>query len=199
MASHRRRDAHHRPRPRRDVRALVPRVQGTFRYRTSLDPDASGSQLFLYADAATGGTSIDYSAVHLRPTVDGTLVFRSVAAHTPAPPKIAWQTNSPSHYGVHVLDASGPFVLALADAYSTDWQLHGLPKGATAKHIELDGYRNGWAIDAPHGDFQLSLDYAPARWGRYAMHLSQIAAYALVVSLILRMRSSRRRARNRSA
>ena len=67
-------------------------------------------------------------------------------------------------------------------------------KGVHARHIELDGYRNGWAINAP-GDYELSLDYAPARWGRYALHLSQTTAYALVVSLLLATRATRRQRR----
>ena len=58
-----------------------------FRYRASLDSDTSGSQLFLYADAAAGGTSIDYTAVHLRAVVDGSIVFRHMGATTSAAPR----------------------------------------------------------------------------------------------------------------
>jgi hypothetical protein len=70
----------------------------------------------------------------------------------------------------------------------------GLPKGATAQHVELDGYRNGWEINGT-GDLNLTLEYAPAKLGRDASYVSQLCGYVLVVSLLLPLGSRRRRAR----
>ena len=89
-------------------------------------------------------------------------MLRPTTIATGSVPEITWHRSGTARYQVQVHDAQGPFVLALGDAYSRDWHVHGLPAGAKAVPIEIDGYRNGWAIDA-RGDMKLTVEYTPAR------------------------------------
>ena len=139
-------------------------------------------RLFLYADAARNGTTITYSGIRLRLITDESLVLRPTTIATGSVPEITWHRSGSARYHVQVHDAQGPFVLALGDAYSRDWHVHGLPAGAKAVPIEIDGYRNGWAIDA-RGDMKLTVEYTPARVGHAAMRVSQLGLLALLGSV----------------
>jgi hypothetical protein len=166
--------------------------QGVYRFRGHIDADASSWRLFLYADATDGGTIVDYRDVRLRPIADDALVLRPATVATSPVPAITWTVDGPARYRVHVRDARAPFVLALADAFSRDWHVRGLLFGTPVHQVEIDGYRNGWLIDA-RGDLDLTIEYAPARVGRDAMHVSQLAGLALLGSLGLSFRRWRRR------
>lgn len=45
----------------------------------------------------------------------------------------------------------------------------------TIDHLRIDGYRNGWAVDA-RGDLDLLIEYVPARAGQLAIRVSLLAA-----------------------
>ena len=128
------------------------------------------------------GTTITYSGHTSAPD------HRRVAGAAPDDdrdrlvPEITWHRSGSARYHVQVHDAQGPFVLALGDAYSRDWHVHGLPAGAKAVPIEIDGYRNGWAIDA-RGDMKLTVEYTPARVGHAAIRVSQLGLLALLATL----------------
>lgn len=47
--------------------------------------------------------------------------------------------------------ADGDAVLAFRQAYAPGWSLDGLPAGATARHIEVDGWANGWVVSGLAG------------------------------------------------
>jgi hypothetical protein len=167
---------------------------GSFVFRGRLQSDAGGVQLFLYADAADHPTTIDYRNVTVLPVVDDALVLTSQhGAPQPAPPA-TWHEEDPAHYRVGVRDVTRPFVLTFSEAYAAGWKLHGLPNGARAIHVELDGYRNGWAIDA-HGDLDLTLEYAPARLGHAAMRVSVATAVFLLASVLFAPAARRGRRR----
>jgi arabinofuranan 3-O-arabinosyltransferase len=167
---------------------------GTYRYRGRIDPQAASRKLFVYADAVDGPTTIDYAAVHFQPIADDALVLMPAHVAAPAVPQMTWQSDGPARYHVHVQDARGPFLLALADAFSTNWRVGGLPVGTHARQVEIDGYRNGWAIDA-RGDLNLTIEYAPARYGRAALRVSQLAAIAFAASFLVGWWWRRRRKR----
>ncbi len=44
------------------------------------------------------------------------------------------------------LRADGDVVLTFQQAWSTEWGLAGLPAGATAEHVQVNGWANGWVI-----------------------------------------------------
>jgi hypothetical protein len=155
--------------------------------------NATTWRLFLYADAARNGTTIAYSGIRLRLITDESLVLRPTTVATGSVPEITWHRAGTARYQVQVHDAQGPFVLALADAYSPDWHVHGLPRGAKAVPIEIDGYRKGWAINA-RGDMKLTVEYTPARVGHAAMRVSELGLLALLGSVAIPgMRRVRRR------
>lgn len=167
---------------------------GEYVYRGRLDADGGLPALFLYADGVKGGTVVDYRGVRIRPVADDSLVFAPVAARPAVAPAMTWHEDSPSHYRVAVRGASGPFVLALSETYAGGWTLTGLPAGAHVTHVQLDGYRNGWIITA-NGDFDLSIAYQPARWGRLAITASELAALVLLMSVVFGFVMPRRRRR----
>ena len=117
--------------------------------------------------------------MQIRAIAEETLVLLPEQATAGAVPAIDWHRDGPARYRVEVTGATEPFVLALADAWSADWQVQGLPAGATARQLKIDGYRNGWVISGVT-DAHLTLTYAPARYGRDAMHVSQVTAALLV-------------------
>jgi hypothetical protein len=109
-------------------------------------------------------------------------------------PKITYDKVSSDHYRVKASGAHGPFLLALNEAFAKGWHLSGLPHNANAQHVEIDGYRNGWAIDA-RGNLELNLVYAPARAGHAARLVSQLTLLALGLSVLATPEMARRRKR----
>jgi arabinofuranan 3-O-arabinosyltransferase len=163
--------------------------------------DATNWRLFLYADAGSGGATIEYRHVRLRLIADESLILRQANVAAARAPKLTWHEDGPDRYRVHVENARAPFVLTLTDAFSRDWHVNGLPAGATAKHIEVDGYRNGWVVNA-QGDLDLTVAYGPARYGRDARNISEIALVLLLVTAFAPvarfLRRWRRQARQRA-
>jgi arabinofuranan 3-O-arabinosyltransferase len=169
-------------------------------FRGRFEAGAGLVTLFLYADAIAAPTTIEYRHVAFRAVADDVLVVvPSRGTALPSPPAVEWHRVDPAHYRVSVDGARGRFVLAFNEAHADGWRLEGLPGGAQAEHIELDGYRNGWIVDA-RGDLDLTLRYAPARYGRMAARFSQVTAVLLVGSFASApfVRSIRRRYRHRS-
>ncbi|HET9728904.1 MAG TPA: hypothetical protein VFR41_05750, partial [Acidimicrobiia bacterium] len=134
---------------------------GEFVYRGHIDPRRAAIRLFLYADAQGNGTTIDYRDLRMRALTDDAVVLRPAGTDAAAAPTMTWQRISSAEYRVQVRGAHGPFVLALSDAFSGAWHVGGLAHGSSIQHVELDGYRNGWTIDA-RGDLDLTVAYAPA-------------------------------------
>ena len=134
---------------------------------------------------------MDYANVRVRPIADDALVLRPEHIDPLPVPAMTWSVDGPARYHVHVRGVRRPFVLALADAFSPAWRVRGLPSGASARQVEIDGYRNGWTIDA-HGDLDLTIEYAPARYGRDAMLVSEIAALLFALSFLVTWHRRRR-------
>lgn len=65
-----------------------------------------------------------------------------------AAPAMSFHEISPARYHVKILGATAPFVVALSDSWSADWRITGAPAGTLIDHLRIDGYRNGWAVDA---------------------------------------------------
>jgi hypothetical protein len=95
---------------------------------------------------------------------------------------VAFTRSSPDRYRVHVANVTGPFILVFSDAYAPGWKLEGLHGRDSATHIQIDGYRNGWAVDAA-GDLDLTLSYAPARASHWA-RLVSIATLLVLLALL---------------
>ena len=105
---------------------------------------------------------------------------------------IRWRMIDPSRYLVEIDGARGPFVLGLAESYSDEWTISGLPDAESA-HFKLNGYANGWTISRG-GDYSFELRYAPAVWSRQALVISQVGivgGVCMVALLALRNPRSR--------
>jgi hypothetical protein len=146
---------------------------------------AAGSdvRLYLYADAGTDPETVDYRDIAITPNGDESLTLITADATAAATPTIAWEEDGPARYRVHVENATAPFVVALSDTWSSDWKVRGLPEGGRVEQLRIDGYRNGWAVDA-HGSYDLVLEYQPARWGRLALGISIVTMLVLLAGTV---------------
>ncbi|MCZ7527335.1 MAG: hypothetical protein M5U14_13715 [Acidimicrobiia bacterium] len=166
-----------------------------YRAVVRLDEGTRAARLFVYADGVPGGSVVDYRDPSVRPVADEAVVGYTTTGTAGSTPTVTWAAEGPARYRVRVEGATGTFVLALSEAWSSGWQLTGLPEGARARHLLLDGYRNGWSVDAP-GDHELVLEYRPARLGRAAIRVSQLTAAAVLA--VVAFAWARRRVRRRS-
>ena len=158
----------------------------------TLEPGTTGVQLYLYADGQEDPPTItEYRDIEVRP-VQPTTISLTAVTPAPDPPTVRLASEAPDRYEVEVDEADGQFVLTLAESYAPGWQVHGLPEGATAEHVMIDGYANGWLIDG-HGDLRLDLEYAPGRWARRAQAISLGAA--ILAFLLVTVPRVRRRVR----
>ena len=108
----------------------------------------------------------------------------AIAAEPGPIPALDWQRESPSEYVVEVTNASGPFVLVLADSYAPGWDIDGLPDGWNATHVEIDGYANGWRIDG-RGDAKLRVRYGPQQVVQYATVASGAGLVMVLAMMVL--------------
>ncbi len=182
-------------------RPLPNRGWTTVRYAVAAAIDttkgAKNPRLYVYADTALGRTELSYTNVAMTPMADESVTIIA-AATKPAPlPNYTWTQRNSARYDVSVQNATHPFVLALSDSWSPDWQVAGLPHDAKVTQMRIDGYRNGWLIDAK-GDLRLRVQYVPARWGRLALQISITAAFVTLIIAFAATHRHRRRAGTQS-
>jgi arabinofuranan 3-O-arabinosyltransferase len=158
-----------------------------------LGQSARQPRIYIYADTTAGRSELAYTDVALTPIADESVTVVATGKSSFELPEFSWTQHGPARYKVNVQDSSHPFVLALSDSWSPEWRVRGLPKDSTVTQMRIDGYRNGWLIDA-RGDLDLSVEYAPARWGRLAIYASAIAAgVGAIIALATTIRRQRRR------
>ncbi|NNE72596.1 MAG: hypothetical protein HKN26_02945, partial [Acidimicrobiales bacterium] len=172
--------------------AHAPLVDGSGRYRAeiTIDPRASGVELFLYADGdGAAGTRIRYYDVTVTPALGLGLALEP--AHDVAEttiqaggvpglmsgPIVAAEATSASTYEVQLRDVNGELVLVLPESYADGWRLDGLPSSWVAEHLMVDGYANGWRIQG-QGSATLTLTYGPGELVRIANDVSPAALLA---------------------
>jgi arabinofuranan 3-O-arabinosyltransferase len=101
---------------------------------------------------------------------------------------------SASEYQASVRGAAGRFILVHPESFAPGWDLSGLPRGWTARHVSVDGYANAWLVDGT-GDANLTLTYGPTLWSRAALLVSVLGG--AVVILVLGARQALRHRRGR--
>ena len=123
-------------------------------FRIKVPPPAEGStdqyRLYLYADGPGPGAerrnvSAAFRGVRMSPSTSFAIVV------LPA-------SDSSTHVAVRGIDdrfvamqADGDAVLVFRQAFADGWSLDGLPPGVTARHIEVDGWANGWLVHGIDG------------------------------------------------
>ncbi len=156
------------------------RTRVTFRLPAAADPAV---QLFVYADPAVGGTTIDYADPRLALVDRDRFVSLPAAVEGAVAPALSWRTDGPADYRITMPAAPETFAIALDEAHDRRWVLEGLPEGATAAHVRLDGYRNGWLVDLPATTaptaLELRIRYGPDRWVHRALVISALAGLLL--------------------
>ncbi|MEI2790486.1 MAG: hypothetical protein V9E93_16635 [Steroidobacteraceae bacterium] len=125
------------------------------------------------------------------PTSSAIVVRRAVTAPAPAP--VTWTATAPAAFTVHADAVTDGTVIGLAETYAPGWTLSGLPAGAHATHIVLDGWKNGWTIEGLSGPVDLRVRYAPADLSRRALHVSLVAVPAALLALVAGAALRRRR------
>lgn len=171
----------------------------TFTTVVTPEPGTTGLLLYVYADAASvERTTVAYRNATVRAVGSSRLTVRHEplgAEPLAAPPSVTWSQEDASRYHLVVDDAPKPFVVALSEHFSDGWALRGLPRGASASHVHLDGYRNGWIVDPGPvgGRLELQLEYVPSRLARNLWLISLFTLPALAVVAVARRRAPRRR------
>jgi arabinofuranan 3-O-arabinosyltransferase len=152
-----------------------------YRQTVTTSPATGSLDLFLYADGLPGprDTETEYRAV--RVSLAHPLGVVIPLLPTGSAPAITWRAVSASKFEGTIAAASHPFVLALRESFSPEWELGGLSGARTVQHIQIDGYANGWIV-SPGSSFHFTMEFGPDVWGRWARVAS---ALALLVALIL--------------
>lgn len=170
-------------------------------YRAEIPEGATGVRLFVYADGRPerGEPTInEYRRPSVRAATPSTVTLTSASISredevAPEQATLLVAHGSGDRWRLGVRGAGLPFVLALPDAMDARWGLEGLPQGATAQPMTVDGYRQAWLISDLDGDAHLTARYAPAgaaraaRWGAMAL----LTTIALPLRRIGRLRRSR--------
>lgn len=136
--------------------------------------DTREIDVYLYADGQSSPQTITaYRNVKVTPDSALSINIRQASPATVAP-HATWLTTSPAQYDVRIDHASGSFVVTIPESYAAGWKLSGVPAGWSARHIEVDGYANGWVV-VGHGSADLTLAFGPQRLTKFGQWLSLVA------------------------
>lgn len=163
----------------------------TLPVRDRFDRAAAGPlRLYLYADGAgpdvvTNGTTVtQYRAMAVRPTYP--IVAVAAPVREPGDATVV-STGDRSRS----IDGSGAVVVRLDETFSPQWRLDGLPAGASARHVPVDGWANGWIVDGLDGPrTQISFRY-PADLATSIAVWSVAGVVVAAVASLLHRRSRR--------
>jgi hypothetical protein len=112
------------------------------------------------------------------------------------PPTLQVRTAGRTGFDVRTSAPSRPFWLVLGQSHNLGWHLTIDGEDAGPPQL-VDGYANGWRIDAPGAPLDLRLRWTPQRTVDIALVLSAVTALAcllvVVGSLVLEPRRRRRR------
>lgn len=103
----------------------------------------------------------------------------------------SWRSAGPARYSVGTPASGAPFTLVLTETFDRGWRLSGLPDGASASHVRVDGYANGWYIEGARGELRLAIEHGPSQLARVALAVSVLAvplAAATAVAGVVRRR-----------
>jgi hypothetical protein len=146
-------------------------------------------------DPRAGDGSVSFRSVRLTPVpvntfeVTRTAWANAVAAdlsRTPdGPSAVSWERTAPGAYRVRLRGVRDHTLVQLAESYTPDWQVSGLPEGWSATHFRADGFANAWKIKGD-GDAVVELTYAPGRCLPAAITVSYVFLGLAVWSLVTR-------------
>lgn len=162
-----------------------------------LDEMSTDARLYVYADAE-GGTENrlavnEYRDATISPVVPISVSLTSVQSSNTT--RLVDARGHGDRWDIDVRARAGRFVLALPDTNHAGWTLDGLPTGASADPVVVDGFRQGWVIDAVESEpLHLTARFEPSRWVRIATWAS-ITVLALLV--LVGAGASVRRRKNR--
>ncbi len=139
---------------------------------------ASGDHEVRTAKGRTAGIDID------RLVLSAAAVDPDPAGEVPAaPPRLDATPVGRSGFDVRVADPERPFWLVLGESHNLGWHL--TIDGADAGPPTLvDGYANGWRIDAPGQSLALTLRWTPQRTVNRGIAIS-VAAVGLCLVILL--------------
>ncbi|MCC6433616.1 MAG: hypothetical protein IT196_01155 [Acidimicrobiales bacterium] len=137
--------------------------------RAVLAVEATGNPLalYVYADGSDAGTLAEYGRPVYHPAAAEVVTVtegRTHATSSDRPPAADVELLAHDGHEVRIrvrVDRPGA-VLATTEAFDPGWALHGLPPAVSARHVRLDGYRNGWVIDGT-GTFELTIRFGSSR------------------------------------
>lgn len=163
-----------------------------------LDQMSTDARLYVYADAE-GGTENrvavnEYRNATISPAVPTTISL--TLAQSPDTTRLVDARGHGDRWDIDVRATAGRFVLAMPDTNHAGWTLDGLPAGASADPVVVDGFRQGWVIDPGEStELHLTARFEPSQWVRIATWASvTVLALLLLVAAAGPLRHRRKRA-----
>lgn len=183
----------------------------TYRDTFQAPPGATQAMLTLYAygNEHSETSQILYDDISIRPIVNNSyFIFRendSIGDET----IISHKRISPTSLGIDLKTKNSQCIIVFAEQFHTGWGLKALPYNKSdlkpmsidVKHFVVDGYANGWVIDAKkiksilpsdywHSDddslsLKLVADFAPQQTQQKAVVVSSVAFIGLGILLIV--------------
>ena len=160
------------------------------------DVRSTGLLVYFYAGAENGQTTInEYDNIRVEKVGTRTTFafFGDEAEFAPAPDVQFEQVNA-THWTATVQPSSTPYLLSFLETFNPGWvaNANGTPVEAD-RHVKIDGYANGWYVDAHAEPMTYEIIYQPQT--RFALY-GWISMLAIVGSvLILVVARFRRRGR----
>jgi len=166
-------------------------VPGLSEARITFRAPAAALDLYVYADGRAGGTAAEYGPPRLR-SADAEIVTAVVYDGEPAPadatpPGVSAETAGAGRWRVSVATGDrAPVVVGIGEAFDEGWRLDGVPSGVEVRHVRLDGFRNGWVLEAgaqPQSFTGLDVRFGPDGLARRALAASLVGAVALAAGV----------------
>jgi arabinofuranan 3-O-arabinosyltransferase len=144
--------------------------------RPTADPDALAEALSRMEQVRLGGSFGVADVYEVAGVGAETVQIRDGSGVPDRAAATSWARHGPARYVVDVRADGRPFTLVLAETFDAGWRLRGLPRGASASHVEVDGSANGWHVRAAPGDLRLVVEHRPSQVARLTVVASTAAA-----------------------
>lgn len=156
------------------------------------DIRSTGLLVYFYAGATYGETTInEYDNIRVEKVgTRTTYAFLSPQADTAPAPAVTFAQQSPTRWTATVQASETPYLLSFLETYHPGWvaRANGAPIAAD-RHVKVNGYANGWYVDAHHEPIEYELVYAPQT--RFALYATlSLLTLVGILYLLLRKQST---------
>ncbi len=150
----------------------------------TVSPEVDELVIAACADNMTSERASSTLAVTLSKLIHPRLVLAPETRSVPSITPIEFSGIGPVRYEVKLPQEPGEKLLVFYERFDPWWEI----SGVTAKHIEVNGFANGWIISDPKGQ-TIELSYRGDTYFRWGIYIS---AGVLLISLVVLWRQKRK-------